>query len=298
MPNIITTALKPEAFARLCFWITEREKIRRAKDAGRPKPWTADPHLQTARFCNVKRAHDKVSRYLLDTWYADDLLHSRAQIVVNAGMARLINWPDTLEELRAAGQDQNYHSATAHAVLRARSDRGKKVFTGAYKVSGRPGEDKVTTVVGQFDHLFRDHARMIDPTSMQRTHARLQEIPAIGSFMAGQIVADLRYVYPGSWADRDTWAPPGPGSLRGLAWLLGWDGKDQAGVRHYGVEARFQPLMRMLRVELRAIPAVRQVLDRVGAEMHDLQNSLCEFDKLSRLRAGTGNAKNKYPGTR
>lgn len=280
----------------LCYWITERDKIRLAKEAGLPKPWTDNEFMQAARWCNVYRMHDRVSRYLLNTWYGDAILASLAQIAVNAAMARLINWPDTLEELRAAGQNDQYESATARAVLAARRDRGDKLFTGAYKVSGIRGECKVTTVIEQCDQIFRDHARLIDPTSMERTHRRLQEIEAIGPFMAGQIVADLRHVYPGTWADRNSWAPMGPGSERGLAWLRGWDGKES--LARFGItQANFPASIRQVRDQLYAVPEVRAVLERVGAELMDIQNCLCEFDKISRYTAGLGKPKNKYEGT-
>ena len=296
-PSVVAPLFEVEAFRRLRYWVTERDAIRLAKEAGKPKPWTRNEHLQTARFCNVYRLHDKVSKYLMDTWYADDFLASHAQIAVNVAIARLINWPDTLEELRAGRLNENYNSSTARNVLCARRDRGEKVFTGAYKVSGIRGEDKVTTVIGQFDRMFKDHARLIDPSSMQRTHLRLQEIPAIGSFMAGQIVADLRHVYPGTWADRNTWAPLGPGSQRGIAWLRGWDGKDERDVPRFGInQANFPASIRQVRDELYAVPGVRAVLERVGAELMDIQNCLCEFDKISRYSAGLGKPKNKYPG--
>jgi hypothetical protein len=282
-----------EAFRRLCWWIIERDNIRLAKEAGLPWPWSDNEFMQRARWCNVYRMHDRVSRWLLVNWYGDAFLASHQQIAVNAAMARLINWPDSLQELRAARQHENYHSATAYAVLAARRDRGDKVFTGAYKVSGIRGEDKVTTVVGQFDHVFNGHARLIDPSSMARTHRRLQEIPAIGSFMAGQIAADLRHVYPGAWADRGAWGPLGPGSERGLGWLRGWNGTDS--LARFGItQATFPSALRELRARLDAVPAVRAVLERVGAEAMDLQNALCEFDKLSRYTAGLGEPKNRY----
>jgi hypothetical protein len=31
-------------------------------------------------------------------------------------------------------------------------------------------------------------------------------------------------------------------------------------------------------------------------EAHDIQNCLCEYDKMMRLTTGTGRAKNGYPG--
>jgi hypothetical protein len=289
-------AAERAAFHLFCHWIVERDRIRLAKEAGKPRPWTDNEFMQKARWCNVYRMHDRVSQYLLNTWYADDLLISPAQIAVNAAMARLINWPETLEELRAARQNENYHSATARDVLHACARRGK-YSTSAYKVSGIRGEDKVTTVIGQCDQVLAGYGRLVDASSMARTHARLQGIFAIGSFMAGQIVADLRYVHPGTWADRDSWAPLGPGSERGLGWLLGWDGKDEGTLRRFGIaQATLPGMLRDLRERLNAVPAVREVLERVGAEAMDIQNCLCEFDKFSRYSAGLGGPKNLYRG--
>jgi alpha-glutamyl/putrescinyl thymine pyrophosphorylase clade 1 len=37
------------------YFITEREQIRRRREAGEPKPWTTDPILRDFSFCNVQR---------------------------------------------------------------------------------------------------------------------------------------------------------------------------------------------------------------------------------------------------
>jgi hypothetical protein len=137
------------------------------------------------------------------------------------------------------------------------------------------------------------HPELVDIHSMERTHKNLMRVKGIGSFMAGQIVADLRHVQQGAWADRHTWAPLGPGSRRGMAWLEGWDGTTDLPSMP---QAHFNEQIARLSdffygdAKLNAIMTDRQL------EAHDLQNCLCEFDKFMRLETGTGRAKNQYPG--
>jgi len=44
----------------------KREALRKAKEAGGPPPWTIDEILQKYRFCNVRRADDRVSKWLIE----------------------------------------------------------------------------------------------------------------------------------------------------------------------------------------------------------------------------------------
>ncbi|GIT32189.1 MAG: hypothetical protein Ct9H300mP2_2680 [Candidatus Neomarinimicrobiota bacterium] len=44
----------------------EREKIRFAREAGTPAPWTDDPILQQGRFLNVFREDDRGSKAILN----------------------------------------------------------------------------------------------------------------------------------------------------------------------------------------------------------------------------------------
>ena len=77
------------------YWITEREAIRKRREAGEPAPWTTDPILAAYRFCNVWREDDAVTRHIAWTWrdpYSDD-----PHLWFAMTVARLINWPDTLD---------------------------------------------------------------------------------------------------------------------------------------------------------------------------------------------------------
>ncbi len=55
---------KKDDLKPLLYFVHEREFIRLKKIAGSEPPYTDDPILGTYRFCNVRRADDRVSRWL------------------------------------------------------------------------------------------------------------------------------------------------------------------------------------------------------------------------------------------
>jgi 5-hmdU DNA kinase, helical domain len=68
------SATSDDPIGRLVYWVLERERIRIAKKAGAPKPWTLDPILQANRFCNIRREDDPVTQWIA-AWlaaHADD----------------------------------------------------------------------------------------------------------------------------------------------------------------------------------------------------------------------------------
>src|SRR5262245_44465925 len=102
-----------------------------------------------------------------------------------------------------------------------------------------------------------------------------------GSFMAAQVVADMKYVEPLRSA-RDWWtfAAPGPGSERGLNRVLG---------RPVDAPWRDDDTWRTAFVRLHA--AIAPELERNGIGRlcgQDLQNCLCEFHKYEKTRLGEG----------
>lgn len=283
-----------ERLERLAYWVRKREEARRNKEAGLPKPWTDDPILQTTRFCNVRRMDDKVSRWLLEEWYPIGLKPDPGTVLAAAGLARLINWPEALADLRQNTKfgpkfiEWNQNRARTH--FEWLKGNKLKVFTGAYIINAAGGGNKVDIVLRQINTLWL-HPELVRTGSMAETHQLLQRIPGIGSFIAGQIVADLRHVTQGRWSDKDTWAPLGPGSHRGVNWLLGWNGTDKLSRMQQGV---FQVYLGDLAAFFRS--ELKDIFEDLKLEMHDLQNCLCEFDKFMRLSTGTGRAKNKFDG--
>lgn len=273
-------------FERLIYWINERENIRRQKDAGGEGPYTDDPILSQFRFCNVRRMDDRVSKWLMDNWYQP---HDGKQTMLAAcALARFINLPAALDQITEYVFSDVVFWEAIKNTLRERRERGEPIFNGAYMVRGNDGEDKVSSVVDFYvKPMWENHRQssLIRPHSMQRTHYLLKNQHGFGSFMAGQVVADLRHAVVGDWADRYTWAPSGPGSQRGLSRLLGKPLRQQYpdGVFNDYLSAIIDQVGSLLPPE---------ITERL--EAHDWQNCLCEFDKYERVLWGEGKPKQLY----
>lgn len=296
------TKFDKEALKRLHYWVQERQRIADRKAAGKAPPWSPDPIMANTRWCNVRRMDDKVSKWLLDSWYPTSpkvkgpQVTTAKTIMAAVGLARLFNWPDSLDGLRAprSGVFTTWDKAKADEHFhKIKATKGGKVFTGVYIINGAlggRGSDKIETILGQIDKMY-NAPHLINNLSMRLTSEYMQQIDGIGSFMSGQFVADLRHVWPGPWVDRDTWAPLGPGSNRGMAWLTGWNGTDDLPKMK---QDEFVEKINDLKAKLLTDGKFAALYSRLGLEMHDIQNVLCETDKYNRILSGTGKARNGY----
>ena len=257
----------------LRFWINEREKIRTLKERGDPKPWTKDRMLQQFRFCNVQREDDKVTIWIRENWRDPYAMHPNQYIAMI--LARLINWPDTLEEI---GFPVKWDYGEYLRKLQNRKMRGDRLHTGAYMVTagGRP-IPKEEAILDMVHGFFRSEYRPQPGDTLFSVWSALQSqgVAGMGSFLAAQVVADLKFT-PVLEAAEDWWTfcAPGPGSQIGLNHLLGLYPTKLWGVGEF-MEAvnKLRPLLPM----------------KLSAQ--DVQNCLCEYSKYKR-----GFSKTRYPG--
>lgn len=263
-------------------FICARERHRVAKVAGRAvsKP---DPIISQYRFCNVRRNDDRVTKWIfahyLDRWRTSENLWFALVV------ARLFNNEDTLAEI--ADCVLPFKSEPMRKALAARRAAGKKNFNAAYIVStnGR-AMDKVDYVI---DFVLtpawesrKRLARMMQVGQLGNVHIELSGLQGLGSFMAAQVIADLKYAFPAQWEDFHTFAASGPGSKRGLNRVLGRDLKAPWN------EIAFREALLTLRDKVNA----RLSWEPLTA--HDIQNCLCEYDKYERARLGEGRPKQIY----
>jgi len=272
------------------YWIQERYRIRTRKLAGEAAPWTDDPVFQTTYFCNVHREDDKITRFIRDFYspHVGDPLFE-----YNIVFSRFINWPDTI---RLVGYMPYHEPRQLADVLHYISGQGSKVWGNAYVITTHGQKmDKVTYLTEQ---VLKD-VKMLNlenlvagpvytPTCSSYSRV-LQNVDGIGSFLAAQVVADLKNT-PGhvlySAQDKTTFVEPGPGSLRGLKWFFNDD------IGPSNISTHFHMHFKIVRDYVDANwPA-----DVPPVDNQDLQNCLCEFDKYCRVATGTGRSKRKYNG--
>jgi hypothetical protein len=296
-------------------FVKSREAIRLKKEAGTPAPWTDDEILQLYRFCNVHRRDDRVTRWLLQNYYIVNAGNSGSENVDTwfwAAVARLINWPPTLQQLMMLQGvipyqvDKYDPKRFAETLEKIHQKNPAKTYTGAYMLyaGGRAANNRQIKSSFIANHLLanlvekKDSIRAaIKANSVRATVEALRQAHGTSTFMAGQIAADLTYLPELKEAhDLYSYAPQGPGSLRGLNRLTGKIGKEfvrkrkPAGKgldRPWEQEAWDKELMK-LNEKIKTEAGISDLT------LHDVQNCLCEFDKYARTVNGEGRPRSFY----
>jgi len=291
----------PERIDEWAYWCKAREQIRRRREAGKPPPWHSDPVMATTRWCNCKRMNDKVSVWLMQNWYTPGSMNRRDALIA-ALMARMINRTDTLAYMNSGDPYARWDYDKFYKRMYELKNEGFVVFTNAYIINGASGGPKIDQVLGAIDKAAkmmgndRNASRFVDPDSLQITAGNLHVLPGVGSFISGQVVADLRWVIDTDrWADRMTWAPPGPGSSRGMKYLLGQVSAE--GTVGRGKDMGEREFLKHLRLLVRIAErhnVVGPIFAERQLEAHDIQNTLCELSKYIRVSYGLGRPKNFY----
>lgn len=271
-------------------WIHERHSIYIKRAEGLAKPWTTDQILQSYRFCNVYRELDTVTVWIKNNWrepYKNDPNLWFAMVI-----ARLVNWPETLTDIGYPINKGQWTPEHFLYVMNKRKAHGQKVFSGAYIVSTNgkqmdKAEYLAEYVLGPL-WAARDSVRPKSGDTLEAFHTRLMKFDGMGSFMAAQVVADMKYapvlLDAEDWWD---WAAPGPGSKRGMNRLLERD-----------IDSPFTPAQwrEKLAILKPLIDKLVHEADLPPIHAQDLQNCLCEFDKYERTRLGEGKPRSSYPG--
>ena len=238
------------------FWwfVNERENVRLNREDGLPRDqWTDDPILRQYHFCNIRREDDRGTKEIRKVVH--DVGYAVADLPAVYTMARLLNSAKSLAIYADQGMDGLHHAR----------NRGESVFNVAYVVStcGKP-MDKLEYV----EDLVATVRKMAVPdSSCAAAFKRLREVDGLGSFLAGQIVADLKNDrYLTGAPDFDTFSVMGPGSKKGLDMIFG------PGTTERTYRERIAVLDGLVSGK---IPKVHR---------QDLQNCLCEFSKYIRYR--------------
>lgn len=280
---------KLSVWDRYIYWVKERWAIRQRRENQDLKPWTDDEILQQYRFCNVRRMDDKVSLWLYHNWYLPHYGHPN--MLVACVIARHFNLPAALSEITPHVFGK-YCPKSIKKIMRARKAAGQTCFSGAYMVRGMAKKEanwtdcKSDQIIDLVCGPLRKKPPEIDPTSMQRSVEALLPYWGFSSFMAGQVIADLRWATKGTWADKYEWAPMGPGSKRGLNRLL-----SNVPTTPMSQETFNEDFREVRENAAKELPGIATRLEAM-----DWQNTLCEFDKYERTLSGEGKPKQRYPG--
>jgi hypothetical protein len=210
--------MNKEAIKELEYWIRERQAILVHKRNGDPWPWTEDPILRDYRFCNVHREDDRVTKFIRK-WTVPQHENLLPALV----LARLFNLPETLEFM---GFPRVWEPQLSAERVKERA-KHHKVFNAAYIVSTcGVSMDKVDYVFQVADKVHKNVRLPREGDKLSEFYSRLSSTPGMGTFLSGQVIADLKNTKDNPLQDAEdwwTWCAPGPGSLRGLRWITEMD---------------------------------------------------------------------------
>lgn len=298
-----------------------RHDIYLDRKAGKPGPWTADPVLRDGRFCNIFRELDTVTIWIDEHIRKPYAGHPHLWFML--AIARYINWPDTLRYLMDEAEPgtwpdgEDFEPAKLTKALEDYAAAGNKVYTGAYMIRAESDPSKewyswtkhryiAEIVLGRLWEDREEWQRMLETTpGVLRAFNRLETVwekfqqhryIGWGPFMAYEVVTDLRHTrYLRNATDIWTWANAGPGAIRGLN-------------RLYGRDLAAKPRPEQTNAEMLQLMEELNVYDEPGFnatfgeprdvnprfEMRDIEHTLCEFDKIERVRKGEGKMRAKY----
>lgn len=270
-------------------FVSERHKIYRYREVlHQPKPWTDDPILRRYRFCNVYRELDRVTEWIRENWR--DPHRRDPDLWFALTVARFLNLPASL---KAIGYPVPFEKTAFKRVLRRRKESGEVIFNGAYMIHADAVETGLKTDY-LADFVFtpmwkdRESLRPRKTDSLRDFYTRLREYRDIGSFMAGQIIADTKFTPP--LRDAEDWwtfAVPGPGSLRGMNLICG---------RDMNAKWKEDEWYDRLGVLQEAVDPLVKDADMPRLSSQDLQNCLCEYSKYMKAKLGLGRPKTLFNG--
>jgi hypothetical protein len=276
---------------RFVAFIKEREAIRIRRASGEPWPWTQDDVLQHYRFTNIHREDDAVSQHYQKTVRNR---YSNSPLVLPGTI--LYRWFNRTTTCDALFNEPKYYGN--HTVFEEYIEKRDYAIlsdcinnlppphvTGAFIITGKPGYPKAQGILRYFHEWCQTpwidlyDSWKVSPPLLSEMYVWITA-EGLGSFMKGQIVADLKYL-PFMLNVRDWWfwATPGPGSMKGLNIVLGRNMHDRWPKDDWIVH-----LMRLS-------DTVAPMLEDAGlGKMHnqDLQNCLCEYSKYTKTIRGVG----------
>lgn len=234
--------LDEEVLLHLYRFITRRYKVHIKKDIqGLPAPWTKDPVIQNYRFTNVRREHDKETRWLIqniannpNVTYEDKLL--------NCVLFRLYNKHETSELLsqpipftHIIEKNGVWDPDSYRALFAAQDciDPERVFFTGVFMVSGllrianqyTPGgkdeEDTRMRPLWLLRHLVDLHLpdRIKRCKTAREVCRVLSRIDGIGVFLGYQMFVDMTYIPEFPFSENE-YVVAGRGCQRGCEYLF------------------------------------------------------------------------------
>jgi hypothetical protein len=275
-------------------FMRERESIRLRKEVGEPWPWTKDKILQTYKFTNVNREHDRTTRWMREHWTEPNLERPLGEQLFNCAFFRYFG---TMEFAEAAGWQVAFDNVIVRKqvtdLAKVRLANKQRVFTGAYVITNQGISAPKQEVVCELFLLplwnaVDDLCKLAQSSRSWKVVANeLMKLTGFGGsgFMAKEVLQDAIHTpVLENLEDRNTWCPIGPGARRGLNRVFS---------REIKAKASFNQMLDEM-IELYEHRDKHWDIFYTTLDLHCIQFQLCEFDKYERVRLGQGRPRSRY----
>lgn len=291
-------------------FIKRRYVIHLRKDVlKKDPPWTTDQVLRDFRFTNIRREHDKESKWVIEHITSNPEL-SYEDKLLNVILFRLYNKHETAELISmpfkfSETPDWNpewYRSLFEAALV---EDPKRVFFTAAFHTVGMKntlkkvtGESYSPMRILKFIKILINEGLVDDIkacTNQQEVYQTLTDYNGIGRFLAYQFYVDMTYIAEFPFSENE-FTVAGPGCVMGLNYLfedrdgmsyeecLFWlrDNLDRLFVEGLGKDWDAKRLFWDLPEEDRCFNVM------------SLENCFCELSKYIRAKDGTGRPRKRY----
>ena len=304
--------LNTENFKHLYTWIKDRYEVHLKKDVqGLPAPWTDNPIIREYRFTNVRREHDKETKWVIENICNADM--TPANKWMNLNLFRMVNKSETCKNFMPIDFDNVDWQHICSYVMNTPSDY--VMFTNAFKTSGVKGaaakalghtsafKDKeqgvppVISVIQYCEMIYKEGsliAGLAHATTAKEFFECLNSVSGIGFFLAYQIFVDYTYCSEAIWSENE-FVVAGPGARRGLDLVF----EDKDGMTYeeclFWLRDNWLAICNWLKLPWNPDEIFQDLPpeDRYMNVM-SLQNCHCEISKYIRAVNGTGRPRNKY----
>ena len=291
-------------------FITRRYAIHLRKDVlKKDPPWTKDSVLREFRFTNVRREHDRETKWVIEHITSNPEL-SYGDKLLNIVLFRLYNKHETAELIGMPFKVHNNprwnpekYRAKFESALE--EDPKRVFFTAAFHTVGMKltlqkvtGEDFAPMRILKFIKILADDnfvGKLRACKDQQEVFKVITGYNGVGGFLGYQFFVDMTYIEEFPFSENE-FTVAGPGCIMGLNYLF----EDRDGMTYE--ECLFwlrDNLDKLFREVLGKDWNPKEVFWDLPEEdrrfnVMSLENCFCELSKYIRAKDGTGRPRKKY----
>ncbi|MFA5856221.1 MAG: nucleotide kinase domain-containing protein [Candidatus Pacearchaeota archaeon] len=294
--------LNEENIALLYHWIFERYNIHIKKDIEKKdKPWTQDLILQNYRFCNVRREHDKESRWLIENIINSNLSYENK--LLNIILFRLINKSQTIKifgildfnnldfiKIKKDLEDFKLNNPDYIYFSNAFFTSGPKVVCNKYFKEDNMVIKMIMLVLKYYKEGIIK--KINNSINQKEVFNSLKSYNGLGNFLAYQIFVDFTYMKEFPYSENE-FVISGPGCINGLKLIFkDFDGLNYDELLFYLRDNQFNIFEKFSYQPEKLFKDL--IKDDQYLNLMSLENCMCEISKYIRALKKEGRPRIKY----